>query len=188
MATAKKPATAKKSATAKKPAAKKPVAAKKPAAKKPTAKAKSESIAERWAEGDRGFLDAARDRFAFLVRDHGYAEPVVEVVPPDSVVTFTRGDSFVRISIEYGGPPSVVVKAWEGEPYGLHVIIAELEPGYAKQKPVHAGAILTDDELRALVDYYGRFLEQHASTVLHADPALVARFGARETALRSPTG
>ena len=105
------------------------------------------------------------------------------------MVTFAKGGSFVRISSEYSGPPWVVVKAWEeGEPYGLHVIIAELDPGYAKQEPVPAGSTLTDDELRAAVEYYGRFLEQHASTVLGAGPALVARFAARETALRAQTG
>jgi hypothetical protein len=175
MATTKKPATAKKSAS------------KKAVAKKPKA-AKRESVADSWAKGYRGFTDAARERFAFLVRDHGYAEPVVRVVPPDAVVTFTKGDSFVRISSEYAGAPWVVVKAWEGEPYGLHVIIAEIDPDYAKQKPVPAGAILTDDEHRALVAYYATFLEQHASTVLSADPALVARFHAREAALRSPAG
>lgn len=176
MATTKKPATAKKAAS------------KKAAPKKPVAKAKRESVADSWAKGYQGFTDAARERFAFLVRDHGYAEPVVRVVPPDAVVTFTRGDSFVRISSEYAGAPWVVVKAWEGEPYGLHVIIAELDPDYAKQEPVPAGTILTHDEHRAGVDYYARFLEQRASTVLGAGPALVARFHAREAALRSPAG
>jgi hypothetical protein len=175
MATTKKPATAKK-AVAKKAVAKKP------------AKAKRQSVADSWAEGYRGFTDAARERFAFLVRDHGYAEPVVRVVPPSALVTFTKGDSFVRIAIEYGSAPWVVMKAWEGEPYGLHVIIAELDPDYAKQKPVPAGSTLTDDELRALIAYYATFLEQHASAVLGAGPALVARFHAREAALRAQAG
>ena len=165
--------------------AKKPASPKKPATPKKPAKAKRQSVADSWAEGYRAFTDAAREGFAFLVRDHAYAEPVVRIAPPDATVKLTKGDSFVRISSEYSGPPSVVVKAWEGEPYGLHVIIAELDPDYAKQAPVPAGSTLTDDELRALVEYYARFLEQHAGTVLHADPALVARFGARETALRS---
>ena len=188
-ATTKKPAASKKSATKKKPAsAKKPAATKKPAAAKRPVEAKRESVADSWAKGYRGFIEAARERFAFLVRDHGYAEPVVSVVPPDAVVTFTKGDSFVRLSSEYDGAPWVVVKAWEGEPYGLHVIIAELDPGYAAQKPVPAGSTLTDEEMRALVEYHARFLEQHARPVLHADPALVARFGARETALRSAAG
>ena len=190
-----KPATAKKAATAKKPVAakkaataKKPVTAKKPAtAKKPVA-AKRESAADRWAEGYEPFIEAARECFAFLVREHGYADPDVRVVPPDAVVTFTRGDSFVRISSEYGGAPWVVVKAWDGEPYGLHVIIAEIDPAYAAQKPVPAGSTLTDEELRALVAYYARFLEKHASAVLHADAALVARFREQEAALRSQAG
>ncbi|MFS8064799.1 MAG: hypothetical protein ACMG6S_00380 [Byssovorax sp.] len=179
-------ATTKKPATAKKAVAKKAVA-KKAAAKKPKA-AKRESVADSWAKGYQGFTDAARERFAFLVRDHGYAEPVVRVVPPDAVVTFTKGDSFVRISSEYAGAPWVVVKAWEGEPYGLHVIIAELDPDYAKQEPVPAGTILTNDEHRALIAYYATFLQQHASRVLSADPALVARFHAREAALRAQAG
>ncbi len=95
---AKKTATAKKAVAAKKPAtAKKAVAAKKTAtAKKATAKkkpgtAKRESVADRWAEGHKGFIEVVRERFAFLVRDHGFAGPDVRVVPPDAVVTFTRG-------------------------------------------------------------------------------------------------
>jgi hypothetical protein len=179
MATAKKPATAKKLSMAKKPAT-----AKK-AASKTSVAARHEKLVAEWTEGYRAFIDAARERFAFLVREHGYAEPEVRVVPPDALVTFTMGDSFVRIAIEYSGAPWVVVKAWEGEPYGLYVIIAELDPDYAKQKPVPAGSLLTDDEIRAMIEHYARFLEEHAGTVLHADPALVARFGARETALRS---
>jgi hypothetical protein len=183
------PATAEKAATAKKPvAAKKAATAKKPAARKKPVAAKRESAADRWAEGYEPFIEAARECFAFLVREHGYADPDVRVVPPDAVVTFTRGDSFVRISSEYGGAPWVVVKAWDGEPYGLHVIIAEIDPACAAQKPVPAGSTLTDEELRALVAYYARFLEQHASEVLHADAALVARFRAREAALRSQVG
>jgi hypothetical protein len=169
--TAKKPASPKRTATAKRPA-----------------KAGRESVAESWAKGYRAFTDAARERFAFLARDHGYAEPVVSVAPPDATVTFAKGGSFVRISSEYCGPVSVVLKAWEGEPYGLHVIIAELDPAYAKQEPVPAGSKLTDAELQAAVEYYATFLEQHAGPVLGADPALVARFAAREAALRAQAG
>ncbi len=89
---------------------------------------------------------------------------------------------------EYGGPPWVVVKAWEGEPYGLHVIIAALDPDHAAKKPVPAGSTLTNDELAALVAYYAEFLEKHASAVLHADAALVARLREQEAALRSQAG
>jgi hypothetical protein len=179
--TAKKPVAARTAAKAKKP-----VAVKKPAAKKKSPAAPTrESAAQKWAEADRGFVDTVRERFAFLVRDHGYAPAEVRSVLPDTMVTFTKGDSFVRVSSEYGGVPWVVVKAWDGEPYGLHVIIAELDPGYAAQKPVAERSILTDDELRAVIAYQASFLEQHASAVLHADPALVARFHAREATLRA---
>ena len=185
MATTKKPATAKKAVSRK--AVSRKAVSRKAASKKPGA-ARRQSVADSWAEGYRGFTDAARERFAFLVRDHGYAEPVVRVVPPSALVTFTKGDSFVRIATEYGSAPWVVMKAWEGEPYGLHVIIAELDPAYAEQKPAPAGSTLTEGELRALVAYYATFLEQHVSRVLGADPALVVRFHAREAALRSQAG
>lgn len=172
-------------ATRKTTTAKKPASPKRAATPKKPVKAKRESVAESWAEGYRAFTDAARERFAFLVRDHAYAEPVVRIAPPDATVKLTKGDSFVRISSEYSGPPSVVVKAWEGEPYGLHVIIDELDPTYAKSQPVPAGSTLSDDELRAMVAYWAAFLEEHASVVLHADPALVARFHAREAMRRA---
>jgi hypothetical protein len=172
-------------ATRKTATAKKTSSTKRPAAKKKPGTAARASVADRWAEGYRGFIDAVRERFMFLVRDHGFADPVVDVAPPDAVVTFTKGDEFVRISSEYGGAPWVVVKAWEGAPFGLHVILAELDPTCADRKPVPAGSALTDDEIRALVDYWAELLEAHASAVLHADPALVARFHARETELRA---
>ncbi len=175
-------------ATRKAAPAKKAASTKKAAGTKKPAKAKRESVAESWAKGYQAFTDAAQERFAFLVRDHGYAAPVVSIDPPDAVVTFAKGDSFVRISSEYSAVPEVLVKAWNGEPYGLHVIIAELDPDYAKQKPVPAKSTFTDDEHRAMVAYQATFLERHASTVLHADPALVARFHAREAALRAARG
>ena len=162
-----------------------PTAREKAIAGKSHAAAARASAARSWAEADAGFIDTVRDRFGFLVRDHGYAPAEARTVPPDTMVTFTRGDSFVRVSSEYGGVPWVVVKAWDGEPYGLHVIIAELDPSYAAQKPVAARSILTDDELRAVIAYQASFVEQHARVVLHADPALVARFHAREAALRA---
>ena len=51
-----------------------------------------------------------------------------------------------------------------------------------------ANAILTDDEMRAAVAYFAAFLEAHAAEVLRGDPALLARFHAREAAMRSPQG
>jgi len=164
------------------------MAAKKTASAKKAAKPGRKSPAEEWAEGYLPLTDAARESFAFLVREHEYAEPTVAVVPPDAVVTFTRGADFVRIASEYGGPPWVVVKAGEGAPYGLHVIIAELEPAYASKAPVPAGKELTDDEMRAAVAYFARFLEAHADEVLRGDPALLARFRAREATRRSSPG
>jgi hypothetical protein len=168
--------------------AKKTARPKKTASAKKTAKPARKSPAEAWAESYRPFTDAARERFAFLTRDHGFGAPTVSVVPPDATVTFTRGADFVRISSEYGGPPWVAVKAGDKQPYGLHVIIAELDPAYAREAPVAAAEILTPDEMRAAVAYLGRFLDDHAGEVLRGDPALLARFHAREAAMRSASG
>jgi hypothetical protein len=161
------------------------MAAKKTASAKKTAKPRRKTPAEEWAETYLPFTDAAREGFGFLVREHGYAEPTVAVVPPDALVTFTKGADFVRIASEYGGPPWVVVQAGKGERYGLHVIIAELDPAYAGKAPVPAGKELTDAEMRAAVAYFAGFLAAHADEVLRGDPALLARFQAREAALRS---
>jgi hypothetical protein len=169
-------------------AAKKTASAKQATSAKKAAKPRRKSPAEEWAEGYLPFTDAARERFAFLVREHGYAEPTVAVVPPDAVITFTKGADFVRIASEYHGPPWVVVQAGAGERYGLHVIIAELDPSYASKAPVPAAKDLTDDEMRAAVAYFAAFVEAHAGEVLRGDPALLARFHDREAALRSPQG
>lgn len=169
-------------------AARKTAAPKKASSAKKAAKPRRKSPAEDWAEGYLPLTDAARERFAFLVREQGYAEPTVAVVPPDAVITFTRGADFVRIASEYHGPPWVVVQAGKGERYGLHVIIAELDPAYASKAPVPAAKELTDDEMRAAVAYFASFLETHAGEVLPGDPALLARFHDREAALRSSQG
>jgi hypothetical protein len=166
-------------------AARKTASAKKATSAKKTAKPRRKSQAEEWAESYLPLTDAARERFAFLARDHGFAAPTVTVAPPDALVTFTKGADFVRIASEYGGAPWAVVKAGEGEPYGLHVIIAELDPAYAGEAPVAAAKILTPDEMRAAIAYLARFLEAHAGEVLRGDPALLARFHAREAALRA---
>lgn len=166
-------------------AARKTAGAKKPASAKKAAKPRRKSQAEEWAESYLPFTDAAQERFAFLVRDHGYAASTVSVVPPDAIVTFARGADFVRIASEYGGAPWVVVKAGEGEPYGLHVIIAEIDPAYASKAPVAAANILTADEMRAAIAYLAGFLAAHADDVLRGDPALLARFHAREAMLRA---
>jgi hypothetical protein len=160
--------------------------AKKPAASaKKAAKPARKTQAEEWAETYLPLTDAVREGFGFLVREHGYAEPTVAVVPPDAVVTFTKGTDFVRVASEYGGPPWVVVQAGKGERYGLHVIIAELDPAYASKAPVPAAKELTDAEMRAAVAYFAAFLAAHAEEVLRGDPALLARFHAREAAQRS---
>lgn len=164
--------------------AKTPASAKKATAKK-AAKQPRKSLAEAWAESYRPFTDAARERFAFLTREHGYAEPTVVVAPPDALVTFTKGADFVRVASEYGGPPWVTVKAGDAEPFGLHVIIAELDPAYAAKEPVVVGSILTADEMRARTGYLADFLEKHAAAALRGDPALLARLRARSAATRA---
>ncbi|MEP7126187.1 MAG: hypothetical protein ABJE95_34965 [Byssovorax sp.] len=168
-------------------AARKTAVAKKATSAKKAAKPRRKTPAAEWAETYLPLTDAARERFAFLVREQGYAEPTVAVVPPDAVITFTKGADFVRVQSEYGGPPWVVVQAGAGERYGLPVIMAELDPAYASHAPVPAGKELTDDEMRAAVAFLAGFLEKHAAEVLRGDPALLARFKQREAALRVKT-
>lgn len=174
-------------AKAKATAKSKPIAKAKAKAKataKPKAKKKM-SVAESWAEGYRALTDACRERWSFLVRDHGFADAKIAIQPPSCMVTFARDGDWVRTASEYAGKPWVVIKAGEGEPFGLDVIIAELDPAYAESKPVPARDVLTDEEMRAVVAYQAAFVERHAKAILSGDPALLARFKEREHALRA---
>ncbi len=127
---------------------------------------RKKSVAESWAEGYRAFTEACREHWGFLNREHGFAEPKVVIQPPSCMVTFTRDGDWVRIASEYAGQPWVVIKVGEGEPFGLDVMIAELEPEYEAKKPVPERDVLTDDEMRAVVAYQAAFVQRHAEEIL----------------------
>jgi hypothetical protein len=153
--------------------------------KKTSKRLTNKALVEEWTEGYRPFIEACQKHFAFLVRDYAFSGPEVSVLLPDCLVKYTREGAFVRAASEYGGPPWVVVKAGDGEPFGLHVIVAELEPEHEKQKPQAKGAVLTPEEMEAFVAYWAGFLERHAKEILSGDPKLLGRFKARENALRA---
>jgi hypothetical protein len=135
------------------------MAAKK-AAKKKAAK-KKPSVADTWAEGYRPLTEAAREELAFLVKDLGFDEPEVTISPPSAMITFHRGQDFVRVESEYMGPPFMAVRAGEGAPFGLAAKMAELDPAHAAKKPVPAGSALTPAEMRAAVAHDAAFLSRH---------------------------
>ena len=145
---------------------------------------KKGGIAESWAEGYRPLVEASREHLGFLVRDHGFAAPEVKIDPPGAMITFRRGTDFVRLDSEYVAEPSLVVHAGEGEPFGLATMIAELDPADAAGAPEAAGAVLTPDEMRALVAHQAAFVARHPE-ILRGDAPLLARFKARETAMRA---
>ena len=114
-----------------------------------------------WTQGYGPLVDACRERFAFLVRDHGFAEPVVKIAPPSAMVVFSRGDDLVRIECEYMGEPFTSVRVGEAAPVGLVTLIAEIELAYVAKRPVPAGSVLTPGELRAAVAYDSTFVARH---------------------------
>ena len=176
-----------KKAVSKKAVSKKAVS-KKAASGSPTkrkaAAPKKGSVADSWAEGYRPLIEACREHFGFLVRDHGFAEPEVKIDPPSAMITFRRGTDFVRLESEYVGEPFTAVHAGEGEPFGLATIMAELAPDHAATKPTPVGSVLKPEEMRAMVAHQAAFVARHPE-VLRGDPALLARFKAREVAMRS---
>ena len=153
-------------------------------AKREAAAPRKGGIAESWAEGYRPLVEASREHLGFLVRDHGFAAPEVKIDPPGAMITFRRGTDFVRLDSEYVAEPSLVVHAGEGEPFGLATIMAELGPDHAAKRPTPAGSVLTAEEMRAIVAHEAAFVARHPE-VLRGEPALLARFKAREVAMRS---
>jgi hypothetical protein len=135
-------------------------AATKKAAPKKTAKKKS-SVADSWAEGYRPLVEAAREELGFLVKDLGFTEPEVKISPPSAMITFQRGQDFVRVESEYMGSPFMAVRAGEGAPFGLAMKMTELDPAYAAQRPTPAGSALTPAEMRAAVAHDAAFLSRH---------------------------
>jgi len=151
-------------------------------AKKAAAPKKKRDIVAEWTEGYRPFIEGCKERFSFLVGEHGFEEPKVLVAPPDCLVTYTKGESFVRIATEYGGKPFIAVKVDGHEPFGLHVIIDELEPAYAEKAPSAERDLLREDELAAFLDYDAAFVRAHIGELLGAGADLFQRLKAREVA------
>lgn len=138
-------------------------AAPKKAAPRKAAKktAKKTSVVESWTEGYRPLIDAARQHFGFLVREHGFTEPEVDVTPPAILITFSRGPVAVRIESERMDEPFITVRASSASVFALRTVMAQLEPEYAARKPAPAGSRLTPDEMRAAVAYDAAFLARH---------------------------
>ena len=178
-----KKAPAAKKAPAKKAPAKSAAGAKKPSAPaKKAASAKKRSLVEEWAESYRPFVERTRERFDFLVGEHGYAEPQVSVVPPECVVEYAKDGGHVQIGTEYGGVPYVSVRFAGWEPFGLHEYMEELDPAYAAERPKAQGNVLSDEQMAAALDHEATYLRRHAGAVLGGDPALLERLRQRRRA------
>jgi len=150
--------------------------------KKKAAPAKKRSLVEEWAESYRPFVERTRERFDFLVREHGYAEPQVSVVPPECVVEYPKDGGHVQIGTEYGGVPYVSARFAGWEPFGLHEYMEELDPAYAAERPKAHGNVLSGEEMAAALDHEAAYLRRHAGAVLGGDPALLERLRQRRSA------
>lgn len=124
---------------------------------------------EEWTARCQPFVDAVRASFDFLIAEHGFSAPKLDVTPPECSVRYDKGDALgVDVSREYLDAPWVVVRG--GDPpmrFGLHELEALLEPGHAARAPelrstgtmptaeilarsasslrAHAGALFGDD-------------------------------------------
>lgn len=129
-----------------------------------------EEIQASWEEGYRSFIAAARAELDFLVTDHGFSGPEIQVVPPWCSVDYTKNGAAVKVYSERRGEPSVVVVTTDPPAeYPLHRFMDQLEPATRARIPEARSELLSKTEMDAFLKWYGEFFRRHAKEILGGD-------------------
>lgn len=132
-----------------------------------------------WTERYASYIAAVHRRFDFLSERHGFTSKRVTVIPPECAVSYERPDGIsVTISSEYCGPAWVSVRGGtQLRSFGLHELVAQLDPGFAQREPAVA-AIPSAAEQDARLAYAAAFLDAHAAAIFDGNDDLFARLRA----------
>jgi len=125
---------------------------------------------------DNVWPQLVRERFSFLVREHGYAAPVATVYPRCFNSGFAREPLNVSVASEHYEPPVIYVT--RREPFAslsVFEVIALLEPAYADERPRTPRSGISNDEFAAWLDYYASFAERHARALFEEPDELFAQ-------------
>jgi hypothetical protein len=128
----------------------------------------------------RSFVEAVRAAFNFLLAEHGFSAPKLDVSPPECSVRYDKGDALgVDVTREYLGAPWVVVRG--GEPsmrFGLHELEALLDPRHRERAPELPSAP-DDVQTAAILEHFASFLRAHADAIFGGDPSVFSQLRAR---------
>ena len=113
------------------------------------------------------FVEACRQRFDFLVAEHGFAPPIATSYARECSVLYRRDDRSLYLHGDIGYQPSVILALVNTTlSMGFHEIVSACDGPRWNRRPSTDPSLFSTDQLGAWLDFYRDYFVDHLNTFL----------------------